>query len=130
MITRKDIRDALMNAIDAIGPDDPDRTVKELAKLLVDLDTESSDAFFVRATNNHKIAYAATRGVLHHLAHALVGLSREEADAIISTVIGELVALRSGDTSADVWNQAISGMSGPELYGLERIGLLLRKNTP
>jgi len=77
----------------------------------------------MRAHRRRLLSFTVTRGVLVHLAPVLAGLEHDESRDALTTIIAELSALRDGDTTADVWEQAVSGLDGPQSYGLERIGL-------
>lgn len=64
-----------------------------------------------------------TRRSLRTVSQCLCDLDKSDADRFLSTLIEELRMLQDGDTSSIVWEQVTSTMSGPESYGLERIGL-------
>lgn len=77
----------------------------------------------MRASKRRILAFAATRGTLRHLAGVLAGLELDEASEVLATLAGEIEALQRGDASAEIWRQATADLSGPQSYGLERIGL-------
>lgn len=77
-----------------------------------------------RANPKRILPYSATRSVLRRIAEIACGMEGSDKTEFLSALAGEIASLRSGDRSANVWRQAIAEMSGPELYGLERIGLL------
>ena len=77
----------------------------------------------MRANSYRILPFAAVRGVLHHLAHALTGLDQDDVAEVLATLIGEVAALQQGDTSADIWRQATADLTAQQAYGLERLGL-------
>ena len=77
----------------------------------------------MRATPNRIWPWTITRATLTRLAPLLAMCEQADANESLAVLIAELESLRSGDATAEVWRQATADLSGPESYGLERIGL-------
>lgn len=77
----------------------------------------------MRASKRRILAFSAVRGCLRQLAGSLAGMEQIDAAEVLATLVAEVEALQRGEASAEVWRQAVADMSGPESYGLDRIGL-------
>lgn len=77
----------------------------------------------MRASKRRILSWSAVRASLRHLSAILAGLERDEASEVLATLIGELEQIQRGDATAEIWRQAVADISGPESYGLQRIGL-------
>lgn len=77
----------------------------------------------MRASKRRIIAWTATRGTLGRLAGILCQLEKDEAAEVLATLVAELECLQHGDATAEVWRQATADLDGPQVYGLQRIGL-------
>lgn len=74
------------------------------------------------------LSHVASRRVMREVAEVACFLEVDEFRSFIAKLASEVAALTVAGEKTMIWNQVLDGMAkdsrGPEMYGLQRIGLL------